>query len=821
MMKKLWFYTITLLSLLLAGCNNGDDGLLDIPSGWSHNAESLVVTPKNSSGPVGLTQQMRADAVLANSEVVDVTTNEALTWRSSDPSIATIDANGLVTGLVAGSVTISAEGVNNDGSTVKDTATVTVTNAEVVNLLVTPEVDTTVVGLTKPFKATAILSTGATQDVTTEDALSWTSSNTDIATIDADGIATGVAVGEVTITATGTVNGNEFSDTATLTVTNAEVVDLVVTPELDTTSVGLTKPFKATAILSTGATQDVTTEAALSWTSSNPDIATIDANGIATGVAEGEVTITATGTVNGNEFSDTAILTVTNAEVVNLLVTPELDTTLVGLTKPFKATAILSTGATQDVTTEAALSWTSSNTDIATIDANGIATGLAIGEVTITATGTVNGNEFSDTATLTVTNAEVVDLLVTPELDTTLVGLMKPFKATAILSTGETQDVTTEDALSWTSSNTDIATIDANGIATGLAEGEVTIAATGTVNGNEFSDTATLTVTNAEVVDLLVTPELDTTLVGFTKPFKATAILSTGETQDVTTEDALSWTSSNTDIATIDADGIATGVAVGEVTITATGTVNGNEFSDTATLTVTNAEVVDLVVTPELDTTSVGLTKPFKATAILSTGETQDVTTEAALSWTSSNTDIATIDANGIATGVAVGEVTITATGTIDGNKFSDTATLTVIGTRKIVQVNSKSITEDNPLYFQDIPLGNGITEMERFDPLQISLYEVISQDDAKIRRDTVCKLFIDQDNYLDVESNTLKPLDELSTIVEIQERDGLTEGNEFNIALLFTRFGSVPYIRFRFEFDCEGTLLEAFSNIYYAPSPS
>ncbi|EGR2947556.1 hypothetical protein DLH98_19810, partial [Vibrio parahaemolyticus] len=275
--------------------------------------------------------------------------------------------------------------------------------------------------------------------------------------------------------------------------------------------------------------------------------------------------------------------------------------------------------------------------------------------------------------------------------------------------------------------------------------------------------------------------------------------------------------SSNTDIATIDANGIATGLAVGEVTITATGTIGGNELSDTATLTVTNAEVVNLLVTPEVDTTAVGLTKPFKATAILSTGGTLDVTNEAALSWTSSNTDIATIDANGIATGLAVGEVTITATGTIDGNEFSDTATLTVIGTRKIVQVNSKYITEDNPLYFQDIPLGNGITEMERFDPLQISLYEVISQDDTKIRRDTVCKLFIDQDNYLDVESNTLKPMDELSTTVEIQERDGLTEGNDFNIALLFTHgFDDDPYIRFRFEFDCEGELLEAFSGIYY-----
>ncbi|KOY22551.1 hypothetical protein ACX06_17245 [Vibrio parahaemolyticus] len=417
-------------------------------------------------------------------------------------------------------------------------------------------------------------------------------------------------------------------------------------------------------------------------------------------------------------------------------------------------------------------------------------------------------------------NAE--SLVVTPKNASVPVGLTQQMHADAILPNSVVVDVTTNEALTWRSSDPTIATVDTQGLVKGVEVGTVTITAEGVNNdGSVVKDTATLTVTNAEVVNLLVTPEVDTTVVGLTKPFKATAILSTGATQDVTNEAALSWTSSNTDIATIDANGIATGLAVGEVTITATGIIGGSELSDTATLTVTNAEVVNLLVTPEVDTTVVGLTKPFKATAILSTGATQDVTNEAALSWTSSNTDIATIDANGIATGLAVGEVTITATGTIGGSELSDTATLTVIGTRKIVQVNSKSITEDNPLYFQDIPLGNGVTELERFDFLQVSLYEVISQDEVKIRRDTVCKLFIDKDHYLDIESNTLKPLDELSTIVEIQERDGLTEGNEFNIAFLFTRFGSVPYIRFRFEFDCEGTLLEAFSNIYYAPNPS
>ncbi|EJV5952341.1 Ig-like domain-containing protein, partial [Vibrio alginolyticus] len=109
---------LSICTLLLSGCNNGDDGLLEMPSGWAHYAESLVVTPKNKSIPVGLTQQMRADAVLSDSTVIDVTTNSALTWTSSDTTVATIDANGLVKGVAIGIVTITAEGINSDGSVV-------------------------------------------------------------------------------------------------------------------------------------------------------------------------------------------------------------------------------------------------------------------------------------------------------------------------------------------------------------------------------------------------------------------------------------------------------------------------------------------------------------------------------------------------------------------------------------------------------------------------------------------------------------------------------------------------------------------------------
>ncbi|EHH1079256.1 hypothetical protein J7I01_004995, partial [Vibrio parahaemolyticus] len=57
-MKRILIYALSLCTVLLTGCNNGDDGLLDVPDGWAHKAVSLAVTPKTADVPVGLTQQL-------------------------------------------------------------------------------------------------------------------------------------------------------------------------------------------------------------------------------------------------------------------------------------------------------------------------------------------------------------------------------------------------------------------------------------------------------------------------------------------------------------------------------------------------------------------------------------------------------------------------------------------------------------------------------------------------------------------------------------------------------------------------------------------
>ncbi|MCG9703261.1 Ig-like domain-containing protein, partial [Vibrio natriegens] len=834
-MKKLWLYALSICSVLLVGCNNGDDGLLDVPDGWAHKAVSLAVTPKTADIPMGLTQQLEADAVLETGETVRVTTDSHLTWTSGDTAIATVDAAGLVTGVTQGTVTITAEGINNDGSRVSDTATITVTDAIATALTVTPRTKLIAQGLTQQYKAEALMSDGSVVDVTANANLTW-SSDAAIATISNGsdkGLATGVARGTTDIKAEGTVGSVTLSDTVTLTVSDATITDFVVLPATSSVPVGFEQPFTAEVVLSdntiqdvtelstwttsdpgtalvsdtagtkgiaqgraisatpvdiraeftlgantytdsgkltvtdetvtafnvtpatasvpvnltqafvakatlnTGRVIDVTDASTTSWTSSDGAIASIDNGshkGLAMGESAGSVTVTATATIAGNSHQDTAALDVTNATITGIQVEPADETTAVGLSKPFTATALLSDGNTRDITADPATNWSTDNHDIATISNtagfNGIAKGEAPGEVTVKASYNQGATPMAGTAHLTVTDATITAIQVEPAVASTPVGLTKSFTATAILSDSTTQDITTDPSLSWTSSDSAIATI-SNGSNKGEALGEsvgtVTITATFEVRGGLERGTATLNVTDAIVTNLQVTPKTETTVKGLSKSFIAIATLSDNRTVDVTNNAALSWSSSDTSIADITTglatgNGVATGVSLGQVTIKAYGTNNGQTFEDTATLEVIEADVVRIEVAPKTETTPIGLTKSFTATAVLSNNDTIDVTNDAALSWSSSDTSIATITSNqtsgnGIATGVNIGTVTITAQGSVNGTAFSDTATLDVTNAI-ITQLNVTPPTASTPMgltkqFTAEAILSDGTTSID------------------------------------------------------------------------------------------------------------
>jgi uncharacterized protein YjdB len=137
-------------------------------------------------------------------------TNES-DWTSSDAAIAKVDSSGLVTGVSLGAVTISAYDLGYSAST-----TVTVTDANLVSISVTPASATITTGQSQQFTAIGLLQNGHTVDLTKS--VTWTSSNTSVATIDRDGLAFGASVSSVSTAAITAKSGSLTSNAATLTV---------------------------------------------------------------------------------------------------------------------------------------------------------------------------------------------------------------------------------------------------------------------------------------------------------------------------------------------------------------------------------------------------------------------------------------------------------------------------------------------------------------------------------------------------------------------------------------------------------------------------
>ncbi|WP_368212386.1 Ig-like domain-containing protein, partial [Aeromonas sp. s10] len=213
MTKMLRSYVALFFSFLLLGCNgNNNDSSTVIPPDIS--ISGLQITPAVSSLPVGLSEPLKGEVILSDGQVLDVTADDAVSWRSSDPAVATISSSGTdkgrVTGVSAGTVTITASGEAN-GQSFSATAEVTITNAIVTQLQITPAISSLPVGLSEPLKGEVILSDGQVLDVTADDAVSWRSSDPAVATISSSGTdkgrVTGVSAGTVTITASGEANG--------------------------------------------------------------------------------------------------------------------------------------------------------------------------------------------------------------------------------------------------------------------------------------------------------------------------------------------------------------------------------------------------------------------------------------------------------------------------------------------------------------------------------------------------------------------------------------------------------------------------------------
>jgi len=603
-MRKALYAALCVIAVTLSGCGGGG-GSQSSSSSNQATVASIQVAPVSISIAAGAGQQFTAAAHMSDGTTKDVT--GTVQWSSSDSTIASVSNGGMANGSAPGKVTITAQSGN-----LESTATLTVSSAalNLSSIAVTPAASSMPLHTTQQFTATGNYSDGSSADLTA--LVTWNSSSTGVATVSALGLVTGVAAGPTTISASlGGVSGS-----TSLTVSAPTIASITVTPVGLTLGIGVNQQYVATATYSDGSTADLTS--GVTWTSSSPSVATITSAGVASTVAAGQTTISAA--VGG--LSDTSTLTVVQASLTSISVSPAVQTIAAGTSQQFSAIGSFDDGSTQLLTSVA---WSSSATSTATIDVNGFATGVGTGQVTITATsGSVSG-----TATLTVSAASLVSIAVTPGNSSMAVSTTKQFTATGSFSDSSTQDVTA--VVVWTSSNPAAATINGQGFASSVATGSTTITATyGSVSGS-----AALTVSTAHLVSIAITPANPRIAKGTSIKLTATGTFSDGSV--ATNLSVVSWKSSKPNIASMRGSGIAHGKKGGSVTITA----STSGVSGTTALTVGTGTLVSLAITPVAPTATAGTTQQFTATGTFSDSTTQDITLNA--HWSSSHATVATV----------------------------------------------------------------------------------------------------------------------------------------------------------------------------------
>ncbi len=268
--------------------------------------------------------------------------------------------------LLAAGCKVSVDNPIGSGGNPSGTSVVTGNSATLASLAVTPATPSITQGATQQFTATGTLSDGSKQDLT--NSVTWTSSSTTVATVSSSGLASGVAPGSSTITATsGLVNGS-----TKLTVT-PKLNSIAVTPPNPTIVAGTAQQFAATGTFSDGSIEDLTSS--VTWTSATKTVVTINGAGLATAVASGSSTITAaSGAVSGSTMLNVIAPTLSSITVI-----PTNPFIVKNVTKQFTAIGTFTNGSIQDLTNS--VTWSSSAPAVATVNTTGLVNTATAGQI--------------------------------------------------------------------------------------------------------------------------------------------------------------------------------------------------------------------------------------------------------------------------------------------------------------------------------------------------------------------------------------------------------------------------------------------------------
>ena len=457
----------------------------------------------------------------------------------------------------------------------------------------------------------------------------WKSSDSTIAQVDADGTVHAVQEGAVTITA----QAEDLADTVEISVL-PHIQEITLEESAITLFLGTPSAKRAVAYQTTPANA---VEPGVQWTSSDPEIVSVDADGSLVAVASGSCTITGKAVDTTNKVAEVTLAVNVNVGVSEITLSETEITGYVGKSAKIAATVMPEDAANKKIV------WTSSDETVATVAASGSIKFLQPGEVTITCSADDGGGTSAQCVISSVQGTKKV------QLDNKNVQLILGSKASAA-QTNLTYTLSPENTsfrdVTWMSSDETCATVDSNGKVTALKAGEVTITAVSTdpATQGKVKDTATIVV--GEAVQSIKLNDIGSKLsIGENYYLKPTI------TPENPLNSKLEWTSSDESILTVDGKGKITVVGLGNATITATAT-DGSDVS--ASMTFTGIKPVKKISYAD---TRIVVTagKTFNANVSIDPVDATDKT----VSWSSSDSSIATVDRNGVITAKSVGKCDI------------------------------------------------------------------------------------------------------------------------------------------------------------------
>jgi len=399
----------------------------------------------------------------------------------------------------------------------------------------------------------------------------------------------------------------------------------------------------------------------ISFSSSNPAVATVSPVGVVIGVAVGGATISA----SANGKSASTEVTVIPEAAATVTVTPS--TLLLRKTNTRQLTAVARNAQNNEVKGRT-FRWTTNNPAVATVDQTGLVTAIGAGTANIVA----ETNQVVGGSVITVTEIPLGSCTLAPTSSRlTVTQSVQP--ALTLRDTAGTVVPSVGRSIQWQSTNEAVAVVSTSGLVTTRKAGSAVISAT-SVEFPTVTCRTTVEAVDARIVQVVITPRTGQLRLGIPRGLGVTLLDSTQTA--IPGGRVVTWSSAAPTIAQVSQSGIVTGTALGTARIIAT----AEGVTDTVQFAVTAIPVATVTISPLQASLREGGTIQLRATVQDSAGTT---VTDRPLEWVSSDLSKATVSSTGLVSARAPGNVFISAT--TEGRSGQHALTITAIPVDTIV----------------------------------------------------------------------------------------------------------------------------------------